>query len=37
MMSSRSWQLQVTVVYREDKDKVGKSAVYIGAEDDFGE
>ena len=37
MISNRSQQMQITVVYREDKDKVGKSAVYIGTEDDLGE
>ena len=29
--------MQVTIVYREDKNKVGKSALYIGTEDDLGE
>ena len=34
MISNRSQQLQVTVMYRKEKEEVGKRAVYIGTEDD---
>lgn len=37
MISSRSQQMQLTVVYRKEKDQVGKRAVYIGTENDLGE
>ena len=37
MISSRSQQLQVPVVYRKEKDEFGKGAVYVGTEDDLGE
>ena len=36
MTSNRSQQLQVTVIYRKEKEEVGKRAVYIGTEDDLG-
>ena len=36
MISRKSQKLQVTVVYRKEKEEVGKRAVYIGTEDDLG-
>ena len=36
-MSKWSQRMQVNVVYRKEKDQVGKRAVYIGTEDDLGE